>query len=428
MCQIYFRKFVPVNIDGLVKKSTNRRYSKKLQMQGARTVLKPVSGAVFRNEPYLSYVAMTKDEAQRRRWTFYEVVNILAVMFFILMFATVVLAQGGDEKPKGPPPVPVEVASVIQDIVSEQISLVGTTEAIARSIIAAEVSGLVEKLPVSAGDLVKKGQLLARLSSTRPALRLKAARATRQKVLANLVYATKELTRYTALKDSNSVATGKYDEILYRENSLQEELRRTKAEIDLIKDNIDKKSIIAPFPGFIAEEHTEVGQWAPVGGPIVTIVDLRYIRLVVDVPERYAVKLLPESRVRILVPSVSDKALVGRIYAILPEGNPQARTFPVHVRLTNPEFKIKSGMEARVAFNLGDKRSALVVPKDAIITAGGKQMVFIAADGIVRPVNVKVVGYYGSNAAVAGSLKAGDQVVIRGNERLRPGQPVKIVK
>jgi len=134
---------------------------------------------------------MTKDEAQRRRWTFYEVVNILAVMFFILMFATVVLAQGGDEKPKGPPPVPVVV-------------------------------GLVEKLPVSAGDLVKKGQLLARLSSTRPALRLKAARATRQKVLANLVYATKELTRYTALKDSNSVATGKYDEILYRENSLQD--------------------------------------------------------------------------------------------------------------------------------------------------------------------------------------------------------------
>jgi len=102
-------------------------------------------------------------------------VNVFGVVFFIFMFATVVLAQEGNIKPKGPPPAPIEVALVIRDTVSEQISLIGTTEAIARSTVAAEISGLVEKLPVSAGDLVKKGQLLARLRSTGQALRLTAA-------------------------------------------------------------------------------------------------------------------------------------------------------------------------------------------------------------------------------------------------------------
>lgn len=351
---------------------------------------------------------------------------VLATLVLLCCLEAATWAQG-DETAAGPPPAPVEVATVVTDSVSRQITLVGTTEAIAGGVIAAEISGLVESLPVSAGDRLEKGQRVAKLKSSGLALELEAAKASRDKAQANLTYATKELSRYTELQRSESVSRRKYDEVLYEKESWEHEVRRTTAAIELIEDNILKKTVAAPFPGFVAAKHTEVGEWLPAGGHIITLVDLRRIRLVVDVPERYAVQLQPSDPVRVTIPSLSNDPFSGQIYAVLPEGNVEARTIPVHVILDNPEFRIKSGMEARATFSLGDKVEALLVPKDAVLTAGGKKMVFVAADGIVRPVSVEVVGYHDSSAAVSGALNRGDQVVVRGNERLRPGQAVQIV-
>lgn len=339
-------------------------------------------------------------------------------------------ASGADagDKPHGPPPVPVQVAPVAEDTVSEQITLVGTTEAIAHSEIAAEVNGLVEEFPAREGDFIKKGQILVKLRSTGVLLRLKAAEANREKVLANIGFAEKELARYAALKEANSIATRNYDQIWFEHKSLKQERLRTEAEIDLLKDDIKKKSVVAPFSGFVAEEHTEVGEWLPVGGSVVTLVDLSRVRITVDVPERYVVKISPDSPVRILVASLSDQPFQGKVSAILPEGDPNTRTFPIHVRLPNAGALVKSGMEARVSFNLGTTKKALLVPKDAVVTTGGNRLVFVLASSMAQPVPVKVIGYYDGNVAVEGPLKPGDMVVVRGNERLRPGQPVEILK
>ena len=351
-------------------------------------------------------------------------------LFLALLVSSVAHAQAKGNKHQGPPPVPVQVAPVIQDTVSEQITLVGTTEAIARSRIAAEVSGLVEDFPVREGDFVKKGEVLVRLTTTDVLIRLKAATATKEKVRASLVFAEKELARYRELKDTDSIAARKYDEALYSQQSLEQELLGAEAQIELLKDEIQKKTVIAPFSGYVAKEHTQVGEWLPVGGPreVVTLVDLGHIRITVDVPERYVVKLSPGSAVRVEVESLSDRTIIGKIAAILPEGDPNARTFPVRVTLPNPGFKIKSGMEVRAAFDLGTKKNALLVPKDAIVAAGTNRLVFVVASDVVQPVNVQVIGYYDGNVAVEGPIKPGDYVVIRGNERLRPGQPVEIIK
>ena len=349
---------------------------------------------------------------------------------FLCLWLTAGIALGADARDKshGPPPAPVQVAPVAEDTVAEQITLVGTTEAIARSRIAAEVSGLVEEFPAREGDAVKKGQVLVKLRSTGVQLRLKAAKAAREKVLADMGFAEKELARYAALKEANSIATRNYDQIWFEYKSLEQERLRTEAEIDLLKDDIRKKTVVAPFSGFVAEEHTEVGEWLPVGGPVVTMVDLSQVRITVDVPERYVVKITPGSSVRILVSSLTEKPFLGNVSAILPEGDPNARTFSVHVGLPNAGSLVKSGMEARVSFNLGEKKKALLVPKDAVVTTGGNRFVFVLASNRVQPVPVKVIGYYDGNVAVEGPLKPGDLVVVRGNERLQPGQPVEVIK
>jgi membrane fusion protein (multidrug efflux system) len=355
----------------------------------------------------------------------YIVSHVRLLFFFVVLLALSVSVQAGDEKDQGPPPTPVRVAKAIQDSVSDQITLVGSTEAIASSVVAAEVSGLVTAFPVREGDFVKKGDILVRLRATDLELRLKAAMAAAEEVRANLAFAEKELNRHTKLKGTDSIAERKYDEVFYHHKSLQQKLLETEADIDLLKDDIQKKTVFAPFSGFVAEEHTQVGEWVTVGGEIVTLVDLSSVKISVDVPERYAVQLRPKDSVFVVVGSVSNEMLPGEIFAVLPEGDPNARTFPVHVMLKNPDLKIRGGMEARVQFNLGIKKDALLVPKDAIVSAGGSRLVFIVSNGVARPVNVQIIGYFDGNVAIEGPVMAGDQVVIRGNERLMPGQAVK---
>jgi RND family efflux transporter MFP subunit len=351
----------------------------------------------------------------------------MALLVFVVA-VSLVHAQDAEQQSQGPPPSPVQVSPVIEDMVSDQVTLVGTTEAIARSTVAAQVSGSVQDFPVSEGDFVKKGRVLARLRSTNEKLRLKAAEAARGKVQSNLLFAEKELDRYTRLKGTESVAESSYDKALDGYKSLQSELLRTEADIEVLKDDIRNKTVIAPFSGFVAEEHTQVGEWIDVGGPVVTLLDMGHVRITVDVPERYAMQLSKDSPVRVVVKSLSDETFSGKISAVLPEGDLNARTFPVQIKMANPDLKIRSGMEATATFSLGNKKKALLVPKDAIVTAGTNRMVYVAAGGVAQPVPVQVIGYYDGNVAVQGPLQPGTPVVIRGNERLRPGQPVQIME
>jgi membrane fusion protein (multidrug efflux system) len=332
-----------------------------------------------------------------------------------------------DRKKQGPPPVPVRVAPVEEKMVSNQISLVGTAEAIAESTVAAEVPGVVAYFPVKEGDFVKKGDLLLKLRSTELKLRHKGVVATRERIKANLKNAEKELKRLSRLKEANSIAETQFDNAYFAHQALLQGLLAKEAEIEQIEYELKQKKVVAPFSGFVSKEHTQLGEWVSTGGAVVTLLDLGQVKITVDVPERYSVLLSPESPVKVMIKSVFDDHVSGKIYAVLPQGDPDSRTFPVSINLDNSDFKIKSGMEAMVTFNLSTKNNALLLPKDAIVTAGNDRLVFMVADGKVVPVNVEVLGYYDGNVAIAGNLTLGAKVVVRGNERLRPGQTVTVL-
>jgi len=355
----------------------------------------------------------------QKKPAYFLVYLIAAIVFFSAGFTSIAAKQNSHS-------VPVRVARVEIRSVSDQISLVGTAEAIAKSTIASEVSGIVEYFPVKEGNYIKKGDLLVKLKSTYLKLILKGAVAAREKSIANLEKAKKELARVSRLKDANSIAERKYDEALYNHRAISQELVQNNAKIEQLEYEIAQKKVLSPFSGFIAGEHTQVGQWVSTGGAVVTLIDLSKIRITVDVPERYTVLLPAKGSVKVNIKSITGKPLSGKIYAILPQGNSESRTFPARINLANPGFKIRSGMEVFVTIDLASTRNALLVPKDSVVTSGENKMVFSVADGKAVPIRVKVTGYFDGNVAVEGNLKPGDLVVIRGNERLRPGQAVKV--
>ena len=140
-----------------------------------------------------------------------------------------------------------------------------------------------------------------------------------------------------------------------------------------------------------------------------------------------AVNIDSDSPVLVSIDSLEKAPISASVYAMPPLGDPTARTFPIHINVPNTGFRIKSGMAATVTFSVGEKRTLTLLPKDAIVTSGDRRLVYVVDKGRVAAVSVRVVGFHGNDAAIEGDLKPGQQVVTRGNERLRPGQSVRVV-
>jgi len=350
---------------------------------------------------------------------------LLAAMIYL---PVVGLAQEKTGAATKRPPSPVTVLPVVEKRVSRQVTLVGSVEAVATSVVAAEAGGVVAAFPAKEGRRVKTGDLLVRLKTREQALELKGRVAERERIKANLENAQKELERVGRLRENKSISQRTYDDALYSHRALSQALLVAESQIETLAYRIEQKSVVAPFDGFVAAEHTQIGQWIQPGGPVVTLVDISQVRVAVDVPERYAVQLPPDGRVQVTLTSLAEDGRQGKIDAILPKGDAMTRTFPVRVLLDNPGFAIKAGMEAVVTFDLSDRFSALMVPKDAVVTAGDRSMVYRVKDGKAFPVSVTVQGYHDGLAAVTGELTAGDLLVVRGNERLMPGQDVVFTK
>ncbi|MBW1891088.1 MAG: biotin/lipoyl-binding protein, partial [Deltaproteobacteria bacterium] len=155
------------------------------------------------------------------------------------------------EKTQEQASTPVHTAAVREAFVSQQISIIGTTEALRKSTVAAEVAGRVEKLHITEGDFVKKGAPLVSLGSTDISLRLKGAMAGSEALKARLILAKKELERVGNLKTSNSIAAKQYDEAYFNAQSLTMELERNSAEIERLKYELSRKTVLTPFTGFI---------------------------------------------------------------------------------------------------------------------------------------------------------------------------------
>jgi len=352
---------------------------------------------------------------------------LVILVMDLLLFSEIVFSQQ-ENKAAGPPPAPVRVADVEKKMVSRRIEIVGTAKPVTESRVATEISGIVDTFPVKEGDFVSKGQILLQLRDQRLKLNLKGAIANRERIRAGFEEAKKELDRMEKLKATQSVAEKKYEVAYFLHKALSQEIKKSTAEIELLEYEISQKNVLAPFSGFVAGKHTQLGEWVGAGAPVVDLIDLSIVEVVVDVPERFLVNLEAGHDVTINVKSVFTEPIEEKIQAVFPKGDPNARTFPVKIAMNNPNMKIKSGMEAHVTFNLTDEQESLVIHKDAVVIAGKDRFVFVVTDGTASPVPIFILGYFENFVAVEGDLKPGDKVVIRGNERLRPGQSVRVLE
>jgi len=339
----------------------------------------------------------------------------------------------------------VEAAPAGRERNSPTMRLVGTVRPRLRSVLAAEVAGLVVELPVDEGDGVKQGQVLCRLRDHPLRFRHAEASARRAELAASLAAAiavrnkarfeVDRLSRlYTAGRGTEKEqqdAQADFDAAEARVEQARQALAAQEAVVEALADDLERTVIRAPFDGRVVSKRTEVGSWVMQGGPVLEVIDLSVARVRISVPESIVRFCGVGAEVGVAVEALG-KTFSGTVARIIPEGDEKARTFPIEVDIHNPQTDLKAGMFVRAAVPSGPAVDALVVPKDAIVLRGPVSMVFVIREtpqGLVAmPLPVEIVSEILDRAAVrAPGLEAGDLVVVRGNEYMFSPTPVAII-
>jgi RND family efflux transporter MFP subunit len=331
--------------------------------------------------------------------------------------------------------------------------------------IAQLLRGLLEIERVGAlAELDRRRQVLAELEAGSRPEEIDQARALVAGFEARLEYARSRLTRIGRLAERGTSTVDEVQDAQTELNAIDAQLRGSRAalalaeagprkeqvaqaaaavavqeaEVERIDDQLSKHTIRAPFDGWVVERFTEQGQWVSRGGLIARIAELDRLEIEVQVPELSVGMLRENAEVRLDFDAAPGHAWIGRMARIVPQADLLSRSFPVRVELANRVEDavpvLKGGMLARAWLPVGKTGSVTVVPKDALVLGGPRPLVYritgtaaapdAAATGTVQPVEVSLGGAVGGNVEIRSGLAPGDLVVIRGNERLRPGMAV----
>ena len=323
-----------------------------------------------------------------------------------------------------PPPAAVVVSEVKNGFVAPEAEFVGTVFYLEVSDVAAEVNGRIEVVSFEEGQRIKTGHVLVRLNADLLEKNLKGTKASYEQAFSELEKARSDFQRIENLYQRQVVPEQVYDENRFKVKGLEKKAESLKAEVERLEVELQKKVIKAPFDGVVIKKFVDRGEWLSPGSSVATIARDEIIDVVVDVPEEVMKFIRTGIEVRV---KAGGKETKGKIFALIPRGDIATRTFPVKVRLNN-FLSLVEGMEARVSLPTSDRKRSLMVPRDAVLPLFGQNVVFAIIESKASMIPVKVIGYQGNMVGIEGErLSEGMKVAVKGNERLRDGQPVNIV-
>jgi len=347
------------------------------------------------------------------------------LILLILICASPALVPAENSEKEQMLPANVVVSKVTTGTIAPEEEFIGTVYYLEVSDISAEVSGAVEVTKFEEGQRTTRGEVLVKLNSNLIEKRLQARAASYEQVLSDFERAKNDFERIENLFEKKIVAEKEYDDQWFQVKGLEKKAAALKADVEQLEIELKKTLITAPFNGVIIKKHVARGEWVSPGKTVATIARDDTVDIVVEVPGNVAKYLTPGMTAKVTVAGMKKS---GTITAIIPRGDIATRTFPVKIRINDPT-SLMEGMEARVRLPVGERINTLMVPRDAVVNMPGKTVVFSVVDKKAMIIPTQVVGYKGMKVGVnAQKISKGMKVVVKGNERLRNGQPVIIIK
>lgn len=325
-----------------------------------------------------------------------------------------------------------------------------------RATVAAKVTGRVEQIFAEEGLRVKSGQVLATLDCAQPNATLTSARADRDATAAALAdlevqsaNADRELQRAQGLRGAGVISPQALDSARTAADSLhskisltRQQVRAAEARIGVTRQDVENCTVRAPFDGIVVSKDAQRGEMvSPVsaGGGftrtgIATLVDMNSLEIEVDVNESYIARVKQGQPVTATLDAYPERELPAKVRTVIPTADRQKATVKVRITFDKLDDTILPDMGVKVGFlapappagkNSGTEAKA-IVPKSAVRSDGGKQIVYLVREQKLERRAVSLGAERGADVEILAGVSPGDKLVVRGAEKLREGQAVEV--
>ena len=335
----------------------------------------------------------------------------------------------------------VRVDTVKRVPLSQTVPVIGRLVARQAGVVAARINGPVEAFEVEIGDRVEAGQVIVTLDAAALVARrdfyagkVSEAKAELAIKKAELALARQNYKRHEKLKKSAAFSQARFDDakqnvVIARAEAGQAgtTIAAAKADLSLAEINLYDAQVRAPYPGVVTERLTEAGAYVQIGAPVIRMIGDRNLEIEAEVPFQHLAGIEPGVEMRLQLDDGTEHSAVVR--ALLPSENPLTRTRVVRfiANIGATLRPLAHDQSVTLEIPIGPERQVLTVHKDAIVTRQGKDIVFVAKGDEVQARTVRLGVAVGSRREVLDGLDEGERVVVRGNERLRPGAKIQIV-
>lgn len=319
------------------------------------------------------------------------------------------------------PAVPVVIAGVKEEERAPRTLATGTIVSRADARLSAEVAAPIDWI-AEPGAIVDKSEVIARLDTARVELAIRDNEAALKRLEANAALLRTQRDRLQTLAAQQVVSRNQIDEAESRLAMAEQEVEQARVARDRARLERTRSSIRAPFAGQVAERLRMTGEFVAIGEPLVRLVDTGNVEVLARAPLAAAAALARGQRVRVIE---GDREVTSEIRSIVPVGDERSRMLEVRVALARAAWPI--GAAVQVELPSGPAQRTMTVPRDAVVLRQGATHVFrIGAGDKAERVTVATGAGRADRIEVSGEIAAGDRVVVRGAERLQPGQRVTI--
>ena len=331
------------------------------------------------------------------------------------------VAQDAAPAPQGPPPAPVTIANATAAQFAPLLWAPGSVVSREDAKVASEQDGRVTQV-AEVGTMVKKGDVLARLDDAMLRLQERQNQSDIDRIQAQLEYAKHQEDRLGQLVKKASIAGSQHDEARSQRRVLEQDLQRARVALDQTRHRLRNSTVRAPFDGTVAERFIQTGEYLGTGAQVVRLVNTRDLEVKAQAPVSLAARLKPGMIVTL---REGANETTQTVRAVVPVGDESSRQFELRIALDEAQWPIGSALQ--VGLPSAEPREVVAVPRDALLLRASETFVVkVATDDTTLRVPVKTGGAQGELVEVIGDVVAGDRLVVRGGERLMPGQKVKV--
>lgn len=344
--------------------------------------------------------------------------KLFIVTGLLLFAASAVFAEG-------PPPANVVVAKVYQEELSENQSIIGILYYERSSDVSTEVAGLVESVEVRQGDRVKQGDLLVRLNTEILDKEIALTKTRIEQINLRIENARKNYQRLEKVYRKAGVSEKAYDDALFSYQDAKMEKQATKQNLDKLLIQKKRSQIRAPFDGIILTKHVDSGGWVQQGRQLVSLGSTSDLYVRAPVPETMLQYITMGESVPVTLSS-SGKKVEGSIVNIDPVADMKTKNVFLKINIPDQPL-VAQNMSAVVFVNASQKRKLSVLQRAALVKFQGKDFIYTVKEGKATILPVNIVTFMGDKVGVDNPyIVTGMDVVVEGNERLRPDQPVTV--